>query len=57
MRGSLVRRLEHQLVRAVAAAVVDEDRLGVAVERVHHLGEAGDELLDHAFLVVGGDYE
>ena len=31
------RGLEHQLVRAVAAAVVDEDRLGVAVERVHDL--------------------
>ena len=39
------------------AAVVDEDRLGVAVERVHQPAEAHRELLDHAFFVVCRDYE
>src|SRR5262249_14723750 len=53
----VARGLEHQLVGAVAAAVVDEDRLRVAVERLHHSREVRDELLDHALLVVCGNYE
>src|SRR6185369_5701548 len=51
------RGLEHQLVGSVAAAVVDENRLGVAVERVHQLNQAGRQLLDHAFLVVRRNYQ
>jgi hypothetical protein len=51
------RRLLHELPGAVAAAVVDEDRLGVAVERVHDAAEVPDELLDHALLVVRRDDE
>ena len=39
-------RREHQLVGAVAASVVDEDRLGVAVERAHQRARAARELLD-----------
>jgi len=39
------------------AAVVDENRLRVAVERIHHDSKMGDELLDHALLVLGRDYE
>ena len=52
-----LRRFEHQLIGAVAAPVVDENRLRVAVKRVHHLNEAGGQLLDHALLVVRRDYQ
>jgi hypothetical protein len=48
----LVHRLDQQLVGAVAAAVVDDDRLRVAVEQVHDARQAGDELLNHALFVV-----
>ena len=39
----LPRRLDQQLVGAVAAAVVDDDRLRLAVEQVHDVREARDE--------------
>src|SRR5581483_4004904 len=49
--------LAHELVGAVGAAVVDEDRLGVLVERVHDRGQPGRELCDDALFVEGGDDE
>jgi len=51
------RGLQHQFARAIAAAVVDQDGLGITVERIHDVGEARHELGDHPFLVVRWDYE
>ncbi len=50
----LLCRGEQQLVRAVAAAVVDDDRFGVTVESVHQFAKTGDELVDDSLFVVRG---
>ena len=51
----VLRRRRKQLVGAVSAPVVDDDRFGIADRRVHQLAEAGDEFVDDAFLVVCRD--
>ena len=52
-----LRGCEHQLVGAVGAAVIDEDRLGVRIQGAHDLDQPRDQLLDHGLLVIGRDHQ
>jgi hypothetical protein len=49
--------LEHELVGAIGAPIVDENRLRLRIEGIHQRSEARGQQLDYSFLVVGGDDE